>query len=282
MDFTVTEKTSESYAPDSKIRSEQLVEELSRIARKGGIPGTLSNMPPADAVVNDKPSEDVTAVSEEPRQSARREVRNYELDRTISHIREAPGTVKRLSVAVLVNYRDQINDEGVVERLPIPQEELDRITALVKEAIGFDQSRGDSVNVVNASFLEQEAMEPLPEPSILDQAWVWRALRYGLSGLAIFFIIFSVLRPALKATTAQSGMAALAGSSGEPALALQPGAAADQIGEDQVSLSAQAQPGLQHQEAPPYQQQFEMARSMVSTEPARVAHVVKNWVSEDG
>lgn len=282
MDFTFTEKTSESYSPDTKVRSEQLVEELSRIAKKGGIPGTLSNIPPEDAVVNDAPGEEIQA-SEEPSRSARREVRNYELDRTISHIREAPGSVKRLSVAVVVNYREHLNEEGEVERRPIPQDELDRITALVKEAIGFDESRGDSVNVVNASFLAQEAIEPLPEPSILEQAWVWRALRYGLSGLAIFFLIFSVLRPALKASTAPSlaetpGAPGLAAPGDAGSLALESEGGVGQLGEEQVSLSGQSQAGL----SVPYQQQLDMARSMADQEPERVAHLVKNWVSDDG
>jgi flagellar M-ring protein FliF len=275
MDFTYTEKTSESYAPESKVRSEQLVEELSRIARKGGIPGTLSNTPPIEAVVNDTPVDGDVAATEQPSQSTKREVRNYELDRTISHVREAPGSVKRLSVAVVVNYREQLNAEGVLERLPIPQEELDRITALVKEAIGFNAERGDSVNVVNASFLAEEVMEPLPELSLLEQDWVWRAARYGLTGLAIFLIIFMVLRPALRATTAQSPAKA-----NMAALALSPEGAETDVGEEQVSLSGQAQPGLQ-QMAQPVQQQLDMARTMVHQEPARVAHLVKNWVSAD-
>lgn len=287
MDFTLVEKTSESYAPDAAVRSEQLVEELSRGAgqQAAGIPGTLSNQPPANPIATNEPPEPQLAeATEEPSSSAKREVRNYELDRTVSHIKEAPGLLKRLSVAVLVDYREVINAEGVVERQPIPQEELDRMTALVRDAIGYDEARGDSVNVMNSSFLQPAAVEPLPEPSFLEQAWVWRAGRMVLAALAIFFLIFGVIRPVMRSSAAgASAVPAIADggtAAGMAQLATQP--VAGQVGEEQVTLSSgQPQAALQ-QPVTPLHQQLGLARSVAEEQPERAAHIVKNWVTQDG
>lgn len=274
VDFTRMERTSETYAPEKSLRSEQLIEDVSAVSGAGGIPGTLSNQAPEQAQV--VAAGELGEAPVAPTRSSKREVRNYELDKTISHVRETPGTVKKLSVAVVVDYHDQADEEGVMSRVPLSAERLEEITALVKEAVGFNAARGDSVNVVNASFVSSPELEAMPAPSLLEQDWIWRMGKLLLAGVSILLTVFMVLRPLLSASSA-------------PAVALNSlkalgGAGQDgmDLSEDRVTLGQQRAIGLLPGGEPAYQQQLNMARSMVEGEPERAAHVVKNWVSSDG
>ena len=278
VDFTRGEKTSESYAPETSVRSEQLIEENSRGEFAGGVPGTLANQPPEETRITAVPEETEDQLSNG--RFSKRQVRNYEIDKTISHIREVPGALQKLSVAVVVDYQDTVNGDGNVERAAIAEARLAEITALVKDAIGFSAERGDSVNVMNAMFVVPPELEQLPEPSLMEQEWIWRAAKFLLAGIAIFLIIFIVLRPLMQASAAPppgTALAAPAQGGAGAAYATQGGMA---LSEDQVTLGGQPQLGLPG--APSYQNQLQMARSMAEGEPQRVAHVVKNWVSADG
>jgi flagellar M-ring protein FliF len=151
---------------------------------------------------------------------------------------------------------------------------------LVKDAIGFSAERGDSVNVMNAMFVVPPELEQLSEPSLMEQEWIWRAAKFLLAGIAIFLIIFTVLRPLMQASAAPppgTALAAPAQGGAGTAHATQGGMA---LSEDHVTLGGQPQLGLPG--ASSYQNQLQMARSMAEGEPQRVAHVVKNWVSADG
>ncbi|MEP3855469.1 MAG: flagellar basal-body MS-ring/collar protein FliF [Porticoccus sp.] len=280
VDFTRVEKTSESYAPETSVRSEQLIEENSRGEFAGGVPGTLANQPPEETRITAVPEETEDQLSSG--RFSKRQVRNYEIDKTISHIREVPGTLQKLSVAVVVDYQDTVNGDGNVERAAIAEARLAEITALVKDAIGFSAERGDSVNVMNAMFVVPPELEQLSEPSLMEQEWIWRAAKFLLAGIAIFLIIFTVLRPLMQASAAPPPGTALAataqgGAGTAYATASQGGMA---LSEDHVTLGGQSQLGLPG--ASSYQNQLQMARSMAEGEPQRVAHVVKNWVSADG
>lgn len=279
VDFTRVEKTSESYAPETSVRSEQLIEENSRGEFAGGVPGTLANQPPEETRITAVPEETEDQLSSG--RFSKRQVRNYEIDKTISHIREVPGALQKLSVAVVVDYQDTVNGDGNVERAAIAEARLAEITTLVKDAIGFSAERGDSVNVMNAMFVVPPELEQLSEPSLMEQEWIWRAAKFLLAGIAIFLIIFTVLRPLMQASAAPppgtTALAAPAQGGAGAAYATQGGMA---LGEDQVTLGGQPQLGLPG--ASSYQNQLQMARSMAEGEPQRVAHVVKNWVSADG
>lgn len=279
VDFTRVEKTSESYAPETSVRSEQLIEENSRGEFAGGVPGTLANQPPEETRITAVPEETEDQLSNG--RFSKRQVRNYEIDKTISHIREVPGALQKLSVAVVVDYQDTVNGDGNVERAAIAEARLAEITALVKDAIGFSAERGDSVNVMNAMFVVPPELEQLSEPSLMEQEWIWRAAKFLLAGIAIFLIIFTVLRPLMQASAAPppgtTALAAPAQGGAGAAYATQGGMA---LSEDQVTLGGQPQLGLPG--APSYQNQLQMARSMAEGEPQRVAHVVKSWVSADG
>ena len=277
LDFTVTEQTAERYNPDlPALRSEQVDEQASRLGAVQGVPGALSNQPPAAGSAPEQAGgEAAGAESENQLNSSKRSTRNFELDKTISHTRLSSGTVRRLSVAVVVNDKSSVNAAGelsVSERTP---EEISRITQLVKEAIGFNAARGDSVRVINAAFMAPEEMQPLPDLPLWEQPWVWDLAKQIGGVLLVLILIFFVLRPTMHRLT--SPPAALKSQdeneTGE-------GADGERVGADGALLAGGgAAFRLPGPEA--YQETLEAARQMVTEDPKRVAQVVKSWIAED-
>jgi len=136
LDFTVTEQTSERFNPDlPALRSEQVDEQASRLGAVQGVPGALSNQPPAAGVAPEQTGEEGANPADKGQlNSSKRATRNFELDKTISHTRLSSGKVRRLSVAVVVNDKISLDPEGVQARSERTPEEINRITQLVKEA----------------------------------------------------------------------------------------------------------------------------------------------------
>lgn len=271
LDFTVTEKTLESYNPDMPaIRSEQIMEDSSAgPAGAGGVPGSLSNVPPPAGRVG--AAEDGQTAAGAPINSSRRTTRNYELDRTISHTRLATGTVRRLSIAVVLDDKTVIGADGEVTRTPLNDEELARYTRLVKEAVGFDAQRGDTVNVVNASFQQPQAAEPLPEPAIYEQPWVQDLLKQVLGGLAVLLLAILVLRPLMRGLV-EKGEAMTAVAHGH----------AGEGGEETLSLTGgdEETPALTGPESR-IEDRMAEAKQVIANDPRLVAQVVKGWISEE-
>jgi len=268
IDFTMVESTTESYQPDSQVvRSEEIFEESTQGIGVAGVPGALTNQPPRGGITTPGLEEEAEAT---PLNSSRRATRNFEVDRNISHTRTAPGTLKQLSVAVLVDYRTAANETGATERLPLTEDELQRVTDLVKEAVGFSDAREDSIKVTNIPFrVVDEVSEVMPPVPIWEQPWVAGAVKQALGGILVLFMVFGVLKPVLRSLAVKPAPApgALpAGQGGQPQMA----------GEDRLSLSSQPGPGMSSD------QQFGMARSMIDNDPRRGAHVVKDWVASDG
>lgn len=285
IDFTRVERTSEQYAPDTVIRSEQTTEETSDRLFAGGVPGTLANQPPAEAEVEDQPADDNAEgnADSRPARVSRRATRNYEMDKTISHIRETPGGLTRLSVAVVVDYIEGTAEDGTATPVPLPPERIDEINALVREAVGFDAGRGDTLSVINASFIEPPPMEELEGPSILEQDWLWRTGKGVLAALVLGALVFFVLRPliAFSTGTAEGQSRIRDVTEGQRALGNDSGDDADGAGglaDDQVTLASQQQYALPGG----YQQQLQMARNLATGEPQRAAQVVRGWVADDG
>ncbi|MTI63770.1 flagellar basal-body MS-ring/collar protein FliF [Methylophaga sp.] len=277
IDFTMTEQTQESYNPDmAALRSEQIREEA-RVGSTGavGVPGALTNQPPGGGVA----PEETANVDEEgnpipaprPESSTKSATRNFELDRTISHTRAAPGEVRKLSVAVLVDERRSVDAEGNVVSTPLTEAEMNRINALVTDAIGFNQARGDSLNIVNAAFAAPENIEPLPEKPIWEQAWVWTVAKQAAGALVVLFLIFGVIRPAFRDMSkvpAEASNNAAAELAAQQALSNKSGVSSEEIaklakGSDQL------------------EEQLSNVRSLVQQDPALVAQVVKNWTASD-
>ena len=279
VDFTITEQTHESYNPDmAALRSVQLQEE-NRVGASGpsGVPGALSNLPPSAATAPEEVTGDEGAsiVTLKQRGSnSRRSTRNYELDRTISHTRIAPGSVRKLSVAVLVDEHHSVDDEGNVVSTPLTESEMLRINALIMDAIGFSKARGDTLNVVNAPFIVPAVVEPLPEIPIWQQAWVWDVAKQVLGGLVVLFLLFGVIRPAFKDLNKVPATPAIDTSGMTPEQAAM--AVATKTGGKKTAELEALTTGAENLE-----DQLNNVRSLVQQDPALVAQVVKNWTASD-
>lgn len=279
LDFTQTEQTAEIFdAEKPKLRSEQSNQQQTvNSAGAAGVPGALSNQPPVSTSAEEQPQTDAvdgqsgssTVTPTAPVNSSSNTVRNYELDKTISHTRNPAGTIRRLSVAVVVDDRQVLDEDEELVRTPLKPEELERITTLVKEAVGFNEKRGDTVNVINAPFTAPEVIEPLPEPSFFSKPWVATAGKNLMAGVVILLLVFGVLRPVL------SGLAtrALPGAS--------PGQ--DMLADDRVSIGGSAAHQGNRLPAPQndYETNLNTTRALAAQDPKRVAQVVKNWVASD-
>lgn len=275
LDFTVVERTQESYNPDlPALRSEQISEdETVNDTGPSGVPGALSNQPPAAGSLQDAAQGGAAEQAPTPQNSSKRSVRNYELDKTISHTRLATGTIRRLSIAVVIDNRQQLDDNGETVSKPWSDDELKRFTALVKEAVGFNGQRGDSVNVINSSFLPPPEAEPLPEPGILEQPWIWDLAKWVGGFIGLLIVALGVLKPVMRSLAEKGAMV--------PAMATAGGEAG--LPDDQLRLSGASPQQAQLQgPAGGYQQNLDTAQSVVRDDPKRVAQVVKNWVAEDG
>jgi len=292
LDGGASEEAHEQYKPESAIvRSEQSAEEISRSgnAASGGIPGALTNQPPAGGVAsaasNSKPAATpgataggngaaasaaasaaaaAAAAAATPENTSKQLTRNYEIDRTVSYSRQPAGRVKRVTVAVLVDNMRQPGADGKTVERALTQAEIDDITRLVKDAVGFDQARGDSVNVVNQPFLPQVAEIIKPEVIPLWQRpWVRDVVRLILGALVLVALALGVLRPLIRNLSTHALTAS-------PELLPAGARAAD---ERATAATAPSQ-------SLAYEQQLVQARGLVSQDPKRVAQVVKTWVGE--
>jgi flagellar M-ring protein FliF len=290
VDMATTEQTREQYNPQGQVvRSESTSEEAAKsgAGTAGGVPGALTNQPPQPGVALAPGQTPTVALSganppgaagaagtannaggmevTSPDSKSRQTTRNYEIDRTMAYTRTPAGRVTRLSVAVLIDNVRTTADDGKVTETPVPTEQIDRLTALVKDAVGFDATRGDTVNVVNSSFLGQVTVPEgeLETVPFWEKPWVQDLAKLLGGVLVVLLIIFSVLKPLTKGLLTQAKqMPLLAGSGGTMV-----NVGAGGMGEA---------PGLA------YEQQVAQARGLVSQDPKRVAQVVKTWVSSDG
>lgn len=293
LDAAASEEAHEQFKPDGAvIRSEQSSEELSRAgaAANGGIPGALTNQPPAGGVAvpaaptpRSPPAGSATGsaaraganaaaatasaaelASATPESSSKQSTKNYEIDRTVKYSRQPAGRVKRVTVAVLVDDVRSTGADGKVTERPMTKAEMDNVTQLVKNAVGFDQERGDSVNVVNAPFLAQPPETIKPEVTPLWQRpWVRDMARLVLGAMVLVALALGVLRPLIKN---------LAGGTGQVVQAALIAARADAPPDETANTG-----GMGHQSLA-YEQQIVQARNLVSQDPKRVAQVVKTWV----
>ena len=304
LDFSAVESTREAYDPErSVVRSEQINEEENRsFSQALGIPGALSNQPPGGGT-----TETITEAGVEiggpnseqvPTNQNRSATRNYEVDRVISHTSNPVGSVQRLSVAVIIDDKQVTADDGSISRTPYSDEEIARFSNLVKETIGFDENRGDSVSVINASFLEVE--EPVAEPipawrSLLNEAWIVNLVKQVLGALGLIIVYFIFVRPALRSLSLKNTDAEnAAGSGGSDSAGVQnlgtptpvqyamPGqhAGAQNFGIPNLAEDPNNPAAMVRRKDATYEQKVDMARSMVMDDPARVANVMKHWVGD--
>ncbi|NVK42675.1 MAG: flagellar M-ring protein FliF [Oceanospirillaceae bacterium] len=284
IDFTAIEQTSELYNPDlPSLRSEQTVDEK-RAGQPvpGGVPGALSNQPPGPSSVPEQAGgvEGGAGTAAVSGSSRKQEVRNYELDRSISYTRHQMGRIRRLTVAVVV---DDLPASGQAQRQPWTQNELDRLRILVQDAVGYSPARGDSVNVVNSPFAAQELPAEPEDTPIWMQDWLWDLVKQLLAALFVLLLVFGVLRPILKNLATGGGRDANAGlgSAGTVTAELE-GLEGSELPDDRVTFGSGAGGGdMLPTPNESFEYQINTIRSMVAEDPARVAQAVKQWVRED-
>ena len=286
VEMSTTEEAREQYRPESGIvRSEQTSEETSRNgAGPQGVPGALTNQPPQPGVAlppgapaNPAPAQAVANAADPngaatvapPDNTSKQATRNYEIDRTVAYTKSPAGRLKRLTVAVLVDNLRATAEDGTVTETTITPEQIENMTRLVKDAIGYNEARGDSVSVVNASFRG----EAKPEDIVIDKIPLWeqplmRDIAKLVVGLiALLVLVLGVLRPLVR------GLIGTAPRSERQQAAIPVQA---------TPMAAVLAPAADGKGAPlDYDGQVAAARALVTQDPARVAQVVKTWVGDD-
>jgi len=279
LDFTQNQRQDEIYSGNpNKLRSEQIQDQSSNSETlNGGIPGALTNQPPAGGTVGSAASAPGDAAASEQGGGAfssnKSTTRNYELNKTVTSTQDAPGRLQRLSVAVIVDDHTEVSKKGKVTRTSRDQKELDKITALVKEAVGFDAKRGDTVMVVNRPFEQIEPAQPPAAPGFWEQSWFSTLIKNVFAAILIALVLLLVIRPALRSLTNKGSASGAIDDSSAGELA--------RLGSDsQASAAAQAEPLA----APPrvYGDILNLAREMAAEDPRRVATVLRQWVDSDG
>jgi flagellar M-ring protein FliF len=280
VDFSQTEATTEEFKPNqgkdttSTLRSTQSSEQTGGgAALPSGVPGATSNQPPlaANAPVTGTVAPLQTAqTGTNANGTTRRDaVTNYEVDKTVRVTRNGSGTVKRLNAAVVVNHRTATDAKGKVSTTPLSTEELDKLTALVQESIGFNKERGDSVRVINAPFKvaapSKDTSPPLwRQPEVIDILRT-AAVPVGLALVALI-VFFGMVRPALKVAFA-------------PPPAPAPGDQVSTVVDDTEVLPALDGKDMKALPSPQYSQSLEQARQMAKQNPTAAASIVSGWVS---
>jgi flagellar M-ring protein FliF len=285
LDFSQTESTTESHKPNqsadaSAVRSQQTIESTNAAstAPPSGVPGATTNQPPAQASAPINGAAQGLAANGQAGAAGggkRESITNYEVDKTIRVVKGATGVIKRINAAVVVNNNVTVNDKGKTTSTPLTDAQIEKMTALVRETVGFNKDRGDSVNLMNAAFApEKIEVIDIPlwrQPEVIDIlrsfAWPVGTLLFGA------LVLMGVLRPALKAL-AQAPVASAAASNvrvnqldalesempERPKLP-SPGASVDPV---------QASAG---------ELQLEDARKLTRDNPAAVANIIKTWMN---
>jgi flagellar M-ring protein FliF len=283
IDFSQVERAEEVYRPngnatEAAVRSQQTTETTSSSpsGASGGVPGALSNQPPANATapINAQPAAAngtpavagaaASAAAAAAVNSRKDATVNYEVDKTIRHVRQPIGGIKRVSVAVVVNNRREVDNAGKVSMKPLTEAEMAKITELVKEATGYSKERGDTVNVVNSAF-------SVITPEVAPEAPFWKKPdlyltikeigKHLLLAGAVLYLIFGVLRPLVTRV-----------------LAHRPVHVAEEDHEDMPAAEGSGRSASMRRT---YEQRLQNAQQLAQEEPKLVANVVKEWMSSE-
>ncbi|MFZ6680684.1 flagellar basal-body MS-ring/collar protein FliF [Undibacterium sp. Tian12W] len=287
IDFSRSEQAAETYKPNSPpeasaIRSQQTSESYNKAGNPSGIPGALSNQPPVPAtapIVASGAANTQTAASNAGLMQ-KDSTMNFEVDKTIRYTQQPMGGVKRLSVAVVINYKTETDKNGKTTTRPLTDIEKTQITDLTREAMGFNKDRGDTLNVVNSPFAspEKEPIVDLPlwkQPDVLQMAK--EIAKYIGVAIVLAYLFFGFLKPMLLK---------MMGKDKETLEAIEAEKRAQEEAEKEeedaaiVNLSKEAE--LQNtRHGSSYEMNLEMAKQLAKDDPRIVANVVKAWVSNE-
>lgn len=296
VDFSTSEQAAEIYKPNqvpnsAAIRSQQSSESSNGTGgNASGVPGSLTNQPAPNATApltapplaaNGVPSSATnppapgtpgaaaaTAAQATPIQKDT--TTNYEVDKTVRYVQQPMGGLKRLSVAVVVNYKREVAKDGKVNTRALTDAEKNQITDLVKEAMGYNKDRGDTLNVVNSPFAGAEGdtlvKPPLWErPEVINMAI--QAAKYLGIGILLLIIYLKMLKPLLAKLSSPAPLALTD----------------DTPGHHRPQRPRQEEPEVEPMgvQFPTYKQNLEAAKELARKDPKVVANIVKSWVGND-
>ena len=287
VDFSQTESTTESHKPNlsaenSAVRSQQVVESTNgaSAAPPAGVPGATTNQPPAQpsAPINGA-AQNLAANGQASTSTAgggkRESIINYEVDKTVRVVKGATGVVRRINAAVVVNNQVTIDAKGKTNSTPLTDEQIEKMTALVREAVGFNKDRGDSVNLMNAPFaaekVEADTTPIWRQPEVVDMA---RSLAWPVGTLLFAaMVLLGVIRPALKSMGKAPAFSATDGQ-----------ARVGQLDAIEAEQPDRPQLGAPRDSAEPVgasagELRLEDARKLTRDNPAAVANIVKSWIN---
>ena len=282
LDFAETEQTSESYRPNSPpekqaIRSQQSQETINGEDKNAaGVPGAFSNQPPGNATapITQPPGQRTggTAAGTTPASSHKEVTTNYEVDKTVQHTKQPVGTIKRLSAAVVVNYKPVVDKDGKSSFKAYTPQELAQINNLVKEAMGYNQPRGDTLNVVNAPFAGATEPSGTVDKLLANASANWQQIfKNVLIALVILYLLFGVIRPAIRYMTAPP----------EPEKMPEEELSAGQRAEMEAGDATRMQEEEAAQALASYADNLQAAKDLAKNDPRMVAGVVKAWISKE-
>lgn len=282
LDFSSVEQAEELFNPEQQaVRSERELTEQRAAGAQGGIPGALANQPPADATVPEQAAGgegDGEGAAPQPVNVRRESTRNYEMDRTVSYRRQELGRVKRVTVALAVDDMKVVDPQtGEVSYEPWPEQELQRLSMLVRDAVGYSAARGDSVTVMNTAFAPEEAVE-FEAPAFWEQPWFWDLMKQVLAGLVILVLVLGLLRPTLKSLS----------GGGQRERGLDSGRGGGYGGLDDIEGGDELRQAMSSQDdlllpgaTDGYDRQLNALKGLIAEDPARVAQVMRQWVNVD-
>lgn len=307
IDFSQSEQTAETFRPNgtpetTSIRSKQTNESANVNQMSGGVPGALTNQPPVPATAPlTQPATGTTAATTgtpkktdqfpgqvesagvtsplnvlgQPISTSKTATTNFEIDKTVRYTKESIGNIRRLSAAMVVNHRPVIGKDGQETAKPLPEAELKQINELVREAMGFNKERGDTISVVNAPFTvagKGEAEIPIwKDPDNIPYAK--ELLKYLLIAAAIGFLYFKIIKPSLqtmfeppepadKEVRGADGSIIRSGSGSEHAI----------DGEDDATNVKIDQ----------YSVKLQKARDVATADSKAVANIIMEWMNPNG
>jgi flagellar M-ring protein FliF len=288
IDFSHSEQTSENYGPNGNpqqaaIRSQQ-TSSATEMSQSGasGVPGALSNQPPQPASAPITAGNGASGVTTTPISDHKDATTNYELNKTVSHVDQPMGGIKRLSVAVVVNYMSVTDAKGHTTMQPVTADKLAQVTQLVKDAMGFDAQRGDSVNVVNSAFttdIDPDANLPWWRTRDMIALYKQIATYLGIGAVALF-LYFVMVKPALRRAFPPPEPAVAALPSPDEPVLLDGIPDSEREGAVVELESAGDVPALENAKHK-YERNLELARGIARQDPKIVATVIKNWVSDE-
>lgn len=285
IDFTAVEQAAETFNPDlPAVRSEQkLIESKAGGDAAAGIPGALTNQPPANAEAPEQATpQEGEAVAPKPATNNREQsTRNFELDRTVSYTKHQQGTLKRLTVAVVVDDKVIRAEDGTETHQPWTANELERLSILVRDSVGYSAVRGDSVNVLNAPFTSGVEIVETELPAVpWWEQWLMPHIKSIASVIIILALIFGLLRPVFKSLARNGGSIAEQEEARQLAALEAAGLGGmEGVSDETVTLSGGSALLLGGPEQG-YEQQINAIKGLIADDPGRVAQVVKKWVNQ--